>query len=30
MGFEQGNVKVRFTFLEEHPGSWQKDGVGWE
>lgn len=30
MNFEQGNVKVRFTFLEDHPGSWRKDGVGWE
>lgn len=27
MYFEQGNVRVRFTFLD-HSGSWQKESVG--
>lgn len=30
MNFEQGNVKVRVTVLEDRLGSWWKDGVGWE
>lgn len=28
MYFEQGNVRVRFTFLGGHSGSWQKESVG--
>lgn len=37
MDFEQGSVKVRFTFLDDHPAAggrmvWvgREDGMGWE